>query len=133
MNLGGTIRDGEKSRPSLIVSHDIICILYMIYIILCLCHIVLYIYIYLYAHSSVQKRKCIQILELMSFCLLFFFLSFLFPVASSSWKADSCSEPHADGRYAMLICRVCLGRIINQSEGRRCFRGFAEAEIAGIF
>jgi len=40
-------------------------------------------------------------------------------LTDSAQKADSCSEPHADGRCAMLICRVCLGRIINQSEGDR--------------
>ena len=56
MNLGGTIRDGEKSRPSLIVSHDIICILYMIYIILCLCHIVLYIYIFICAFFRAKEK-----------------------------------------------------------------------------
>ena len=32
-------------------------------------------------------------------------------------EADQYTEEHPNGLCAMLFCRVCLGRIINQSEG----------------
>ncbi|CAK9011018.1 unnamed protein product [Durusdinium trenchii] len=40
-------------------------------------------------------------------------------LTDSAVKADQCSELHPNGLCAILICRVCLGRVINQSEGDR--------------
>lgn len=40
-------------------------------------------------------------------------------LTDSAFKADQYTEEHPNGLCAMLFCRVCLGRIINQSEGDR--------------
>ncbi|CAJ1354364.1 unnamed protein product [Effrenium voratum] len=48
-------------------------------------------------------------------------------LTDSAEQADLCTEQHPNGLCAMLICRTCLGRVINQSEGdRRAMRRGSE-------